>query len=110
MNSENTSFIELSSARFNSSEDNYKRFPRRLAVETAPNSDNNSVNNNNKDIKKNNVNENKVSIKSTGNGLAGLFLLFFTIYMVYFMIHFLRDIFVSHQLVREPLFLGKIDQ
>ena len=101
----------------------FKKVSRVLEEEIAPNSDKNSnsdylsnaVNNENdkeKIDKSEIIIANKTEEKplmATGNGLAGLALIFFTISMVYFMIYFLRDIFVSTQLVREPLFLGKID-
>lgn len=53
--------------------------------------------------------DDKVPILMNGNGVAGFFLFFFTIAMVYFMIQFTLKIFVSQQLVREPLYVGKID-
>lgn len=48
-------------------------------------------------------------INMTGNGLVGFALLFFMIYFINFMVSFTRDIFVSQQLVRDPIILGKID-
>jgi hypothetical protein len=51
----------------------------------------------------------KIPINMTGNGLVGFALLFFMIYFVNFMVSFTRDIFVSQQLVRDPIILGKID-
>lgn len=48
-------------------------------------------------------------ILMTGNGIAGFMLAFFTIYLILFIIGFLRDIFVSQQLVRNPLYVGKTE-
>ena len=53
--------------------------------------------------------EKPTPIYMTGNGVAGLFLIFFTFFWIYFMVTFLRQIFVSTQWVKEPLFIGKLD-
>lgn len=71
-------------------------------LEAAPQQNNNFPNDTN-------VNADKIPLNITGNGIAGFALFFFLWYFVDFMIGFTRKIFVSQQLVRDPLYVGKID-